>query len=537
MEDTFASLSSDQQQQHLRKIKNDYQDKENKITRVSASGAVFLQLNEKRSILHQVDNNTSIVDNLGEIDEVKTTELTKKISTALEIVNDFSFNTTALIELKSDTNDLVRVTEANDNKKPSLSWSPPKPSSINNIDIIPIVEDTNDDILKHHNGIYWRLLFLNLVILWAYQSLISAQNYYIKFFKNDHLDFWGTVSAGSAMFFLHIIQLYFGIYKYGFTKRVIPGFIGYIIIAILVMAFKNKIILIIAFASVGGLGTITESPVYGIAGLFTTGAFTQAVQVGSGMAGVLNVSANTIIRLIVLLVHSHIDQDQLSFYLFMSVLIILCLIAIYVYYRLIHIPSVNIRINQQMTSFKQEKFGNIVQLDFIENQLSFWTLTKILKTHLFVQFYVLFITLLLWPGIPCGATNNGWFNKGGKLWWCSPFIIGSYNLGDLIGRILAIKIHKYFSSNICLVSSLLRTLFILIIFYRHHISNIFLLILIIFMGVTNGLLATVTFMVRPQTIRGVNNRERAAYLMTAALYFGIATGSIVAATLSLTHIV
>ncbi len=56
------------------------------------------------------------------------------------------------------------------------------------------------------------------------------------------------------------------------------------------------------------------------------------------------------------------------------------------------------------------------------------------------------------------------------------------------------------------------------------------------MGITNGLLATVTFMVRPKTIVGVNNCERAAYLMTAALYFGIAAGSILAAILSLTHI-
>jgi hypothetical protein len=57
------------------------------------------------------------------------------------------------------------------------------------------------------------------------------------------------------------------------------------------------------------------------------------------------------------------------------------------------------------------------------------------------------------------------------------------------------------------------------------------------MGITNGLLATVTFMVRPSTIVSVNNCEKAAYLMTAALYFGIAAGSILAAVLSLTHLV
>ncbi|CAF2261603.1 unnamed protein product [Rotaria magnacalcarata] len=407
----------------------------------------------------------------------------------------------------------------------------------NEIDLNPVFIETKDDVSEYHNGIYWRLLFLNLVVLWAYQSLISAQNYYIKFFPNDHLDFWGTVSVGSAMFFLHIIQLYFGVYKYGFTKRVIPGFIGYIIIAILVMIIKNKIILVFSFAAVGALNTVTESPIYGIAGLFTTGSFTQAVQAGTGIAGVLNVTANTIIRLIVLLLHSKIDQDQLSFYIFMSVLIILCSIAIYVYYSLINIPPVSKRMSQQMTSFRQEKLGDTVKLDHVETKLSFWTLIKILKTHLFVQFYVLFISLLLWPGIPCSASNNGWFTGQGKSWWCSPFIIAAFNLGDLIGRTLAIKVHEYFSSRTCLFSAILRTLFILIIFERHQIDNILLLGLITLMGMTNGLLATVTFMARPKAIVGLDNCERAAYLMTAALFFGIASGSIVAATLTLNNFV
>jgi equilibrative nucleoside transporter 1/2/3 len=409
-------------------------------------------------------------------------------------------------------------------------------NQINVVDVIPIGEESNNDLIVYHNGIYWRLLFLNLVVLWAYQSLISAQNYYIKYFPLDHLDFWGTVSAGTSMFCLHIFQLYFHFYKFGFTKRVVPGFIGYIIIAILVMGIKNKILLIIAFASVGGLNTFTESPIYGIAGLFPTGSFTQAVQVGNGLAGFLNVSANTIIRLIVLLFHSKIDNDQLSFYIFMSVLIILSCLAVYVYYRLINIPPVKDRIDQQMASFERERFGDVIQLNLIGNELSFWRLAKILKIHLFVQFYVLFISLLLWPGIPCGVTNNGWFSYNGKAWWCSPFIIGAYNLGDLIGRTLAVKVHQYFSEKTCLVSSILRTSFILIIFYRHNIDNIFLLFLITLMGMTNGLLATITFMVRPKTIVGVNNCERAAYLMTAALYFGIAAGSICAASLALTNV-
>ncbi|CAF5011447.1 unnamed protein product [Rotaria sp. Silwood1] len=218
----------------------------------------------------------------------------------------------------------------------------------------------------------------------------------------------------------------------GFTKCVILDFTGYIIIAIFVMSFKNKILLIIVFGTVGTLDTLTESPLYGIAGF-------------------LNVSVHTIIRLIILLFHSKIDLDQLSFYIFMSVLIILSGLAIYVYYRLIYIPSVNIRMNQQMASFKRENPGNSVELYLVENELSFWELSKILQNS-FVQCHVLFIRLLLWPDI-------------------------------------------------------------------FHVI----------------LLATVTYMIHPKQIVGVNNCERAAYLMTAALYLGLATGSIVVAILTLTH--
>ncbi|CAF3790631.1 unnamed protein product [Rotaria sp. Silwood1] len=97
-------------QQHLKQSKNDSckikikeddddEDKENKITRASGSDnlAVYLQLNEKRRMLHEDQNNTSVGDSLGDMDE----------------------------------NGLFEITAATDNEKPSLSSSAPKPSSIN----------------------------------------------------------------------------------------------------------------------------------------------------------------------------------------------------------------------------------------------------------------------------------------------------------------------------------------------------------------------------------------------------------------------
>ena len=409
--------------------------------------------------------------------------------------------------------------------KNSLKVSSVKREMSINVDVVVVPEGL--ETKRVDRGIYVRLLFLNLVILWSYQSLISAQNYYHKDFPSSHIEFWGTVAAGTSMFVFHVLQLYFGVYRFGFTRRVLPGYIGYIVVAILVMSIHNPYLLIASFAAVGGLNTLTESPIYGLAGLFPTGVYTQAVQVGNGLAGVLNVSANALIRLIVYFARTRVNPDQLSFYIFMSLLVCLCLVALYHYFALIRLPAVNEKLGEQKKSF----------LQVTDDVLSYGQLFWILKIHLFVQFYVLFISLLLWPGVPCGATKSGWFKYGGALWWCSPFVIGTFNFGDLLGRTLALRVHHYFSAKICFFSSLVRSLFLLIFVFIHSMNNFLLLALVVLLGVTNGLLATVTFMVRPSSIQGSINCERAAYLMTAALYAGIAAGSILAVSLSLAQLI
>ncbi|UJR16393.1 hypothetical protein I4U23_003296 [Adineta vaga] len=82
---------------------------------------------------------------------------------------------------------------------------------------------------------YGQLQGLLTVVLWGYESLISAQNYYLHIFPRANSEFWGTVSAGSAMFLLRIIQL-------------LPQ-------------EKNQYLLIFAFAAVGALNTLTESSI------------------------------------------------------------------------------------------------------------------------------------------------------------------------------------------------------------------------------------------------------------------------------------
>ncbi|CAF1058378.1 unnamed protein product [Adineta ricciae] len=396
-------------------------------------------------------------------------------------------------------------------------------------------EEMEDECSKDHDRIYWRLFFLSIVALWMYQTLVTAQNYFVKFYPTSHVEFWGVSVYGISVFLANILQLT-GVYKYGFTKRVISGLIGCIVVGTFLICWSNPSILLIAFAITGGLNTLIESPIYAIGGFFPRKSFLQAIQVGVAIAGIANVIVDTIIRLVVLLIHSSIDHDQLAFYIFISVEILLCFVAMYVYHQLIRVPSVDIRIKQQMLAFQQEKTDTHarIKLNLIEDEHSYWALIKIVKIHLFVQFYTFFITLVLWPGVSCNVTTHGWFKYDGHLWWCSPFVVGAYNLGDLIGRICANNVNQYFSSKICLLSSLLRTIFVLIIVFRHSINNILFLIIVTLLGITNGLVATVSFMNCTKAITGINNYERAMYLMVTALYFGIACGSIFAAILTTT---
>jgi hypothetical protein len=120
--------------------------------------------------------------------------------------------------------------------------------------------------------------------------------------------------------------------------------------------------------------------------------------------------------------------------------------------------------------------------------------------------------------------------------WCSPFIIASFNTGDLIGRSVAHwgPLQRLFTDRWCLWGSILRTLFVLIIPTRHSIDNYLLLVLVMLLALSNGFLCTVSIMNGAQRMKTEAQKERASYVMTTALYAGIAFGSITAATLDLT---
>lgn len=304
----------------------------------------------------------------------------------------------------------------------------------------------------HAREICWSFGYLNLTVLWAYQTLLSAQSYYESYFPDAHLDFLGTVAAGSSMFIAHMLQLYFRVYeKASFRLRLFTGYIGYALVGVIVVipAFRSVGTIVFGFAAVGALNTLTESPLYGLAGLFPP-VFTQALQIGNGLAGFLNVLVDALIRGIIDWSKSAIDHDALSYELFVGIMITMSVGAIALFYRLEHLEPVAKRLQElddqqranqarvasgtltlrssssqqyQSLGVHQHPAGELASPaspdvypaypstlttapEEVHVEIPLRTLVVQLSTLVFAQFYVLFISLLLWPGIPCGTQTH-----------------------------------------------------------------------------------------------------------------------------------
>jgi equilibrative nucleoside transporter 1/2/3 len=74
-----------------------------------------------------------------------------------------------------------------------------------------------EQLVLHSKQLYWSFTFLNFVVLWAYQTLISAQNYYASQFPEARLEFYGTVALSIPMLCMHCGTVWFSFdQRFGF---------------------------------------------------------------------------------------------------------------------------------------------------------------------------------------------------------------------------------------------------------------------------------------------------------------------------------
>ncbi|KAF4034668.1 Nucleoside transporter [Phytophthora infestans] len=209
-----------------------------------------------------------------------------------------------------------------------------------------------DDMVKNERKIFYMFMFLNASVLWAYYSCLSAQDFYTVQFADSGLDFsfLTTLCTAWPMVIGQALQMFFGFDK-SITRdfRVLVGYGIFMLMAILIMVFSaidfsnektGAILVLVCFGCIGFGNSLTEATYYTFAALFPVPKFSQAVQIGNGTAGVINVSLLTILRLAVGGVHQTGDSTKLSFYLFFILLIVVLIVALFVYRHLNNLPCV-----------------------------------------------------------------------------------------------------------------------------------------------------------------------------------------------------
>jgi len=219
-----------------------------------------------------------------------------------------------------------------------------------------------DDMVKNERNIFYSLMFLNGSVLWAYYSCLSAQDFYTVEFAESGLDFsfLTTLCTSWPMVVGQAVQMIWGLDKKLTQEfRVRVGYGIFIVMAILIMIFSainfsnqktGAILVLICFGCVGFGNTLSEATYYTIAALFPIPKFSQAVQIGNGTAGILNISLATLLRLAVGGVHQTSSSTKLAFYLFFGILIIVLIVALFVYRRLTSLPSVRFLLERNAAS-------------------------------------------------------------------------------------------------------------------------------------------------------------------------------------------
>ncbi|ETO69810.1 hypothetical protein F444_13663 [Phytophthora nicotianae P1976] len=409
-----------------------------------------------------------------------------------------------------------------------------------------------DDMVKNERKIFYMFMFLNGSVLWAYYSCLSAQDFYTVQFADSGLDFsfLTTLVTSWPMVIGQGAQMIWGLDKS--IKRHFRVHVGYgifIVMAILIMVFSainfsnqktGAILVLVCFACIGFGNSLSEATYYTFAALFPIPKFSQAVQIGNGIAGIFNITLATILRLSVGGVHQTSDSTKLSFYLFFGILIVVLIAALFVYYRLMTLPSVKFLLERNEESMKAESLETLPVDKTLSN---LWRIFCLIWAPALAQFLVFFVSLAVYPGFGCAAARNleppyaEVTHSVTKNWYCSPGIVGSYNYGDFFGRVFTgAVVYKLLNSQWCLGLSILRLGFIPLLLmgvagtslysfgYDDMGAIAYNIVLNLIIGLTSGFLSTVTMGVAPRMLKP-EDRESGGAVMVFCLFFGIAAGS------------
>ncbi|RHX97850.1 hypothetical protein DYB26_006145 [Aphanomyces astaci] len=402
-----------------------------------------------------------------------------------------------------------------------------------------------DELKAKYNWIYYAFFFLDGAVMWAYFSCLSAQDFYATKYPSVKFSFLTTMFLTWPLSLGYVIQMWGGLdHALGHRLRMIIGFSLIAATGVVIIIHDwfdlsettGAYLCLSMFAVSGAAHSVSEPVLYIIAGLFPDEKFTNAVQIGDSMAGCVNVVAATIIRLIVGGYKSESGSTavNVSFYLFMGLLVLVSFLAIYIHEKLSNIPAVKYLLDRADRDHKKKALVSLREL-----WSNYFRVAKLIAVPLVAQYMMFFCTLTLFPGIGCTSSMHVIDPKSNAIaWYCSPGIIASFSFGDLAGRYLCnIKgVWSFFSAKSIFVISFARWVWLplllmglyaspLYAFIHAQTFGLFWQIIMYFLfGITGGMFATVTIGMAPLMVSQAD-RQAASALMVMALYLGLSTGS------------
>ncbi|KDO23708.1 hypothetical protein SPRG_10486 [Saprolegnia parasitica CBS 223.65] len=406
-----------------------------------------------------------------------------------------------------------------------------------------------DEIVAHKRRIYWSLFLLEGSVMWAYYTCLSAQDYYRASFPHIAFAFLTTPILTWPLTLGHLVQMWFGLDK-SIGNRRMRVVLGYALFAACGLAIlaqdylhlsetDGAAMVLVCFAIVGIAHSLVEPAYYGIAALFPDESFTNAVQLGNVSAGVFNITASTLLRLLV----GGDSSTQLAFYLFIFLLLAVCAVALVVYCRLESLHCVKYLLDRADDDHRKHGDPPLPVL-----WAKFVRVAKLLPSPMGAQFLLFFCSLTLFPGVGCSSAPSDPRYADAMTWFCSPGIVGAFNFGDFFGRLACTKrVYAAVSLRACVAWSFLRWAWLpLLLFGMASNSSVYAFgscpLLGVFwqvglnfgLGFTGGLFSTLTMGLAPRLV-AQEDREAASALMVMCLFLGLSCGSTMGWALENSH--
>jgi len=131
---------------------------------------------------------------------------------------------------------------------------------------------------------------------------MSAQNIYIMDYPDAGISFWGLIIYGVALSLGQLVTTLFRFNEhFGYDRRLQWSYALYGVACVVLLLRTDAYIVYASYVVFAILGQTVQSPLYAVAALAAEGdELLSALQVGLGLASVVNIAVYIVIRLIIL---------------------------------------------------------------------------------------------------------------------------------------------------------------------------------------------------------------------------------------------